>query len=127
MKHNFCNIISALKNGYLAKKRSIIHVNTNKNKALLDFIWDEGYIYGYRTEGNSLEIFLKYSNTSRKPSLTNIHAISKPGKRLYYSSKQLWKFKNTNKTLIISTSKGLKSLEGCKKSNLGGELLVGLS
>ena len=126
MKHNFWNLIACLKNGAIAKKPIVLHINKKFSKELLTLLWEEGYILGFsenKTDKNKINIFLKYDSKKRS-SIKNISPISKPGKRVYCSVKNFWKLSSCNKLIIISTTKGLKSLEFCKKNNLGGELLL---
>ena len=125
MKHNFWNLIACLKNGSLAKKASITHVNKKLNKKLLTILWDKGYIAGYQlNKKTTIKVFLKYTTNTRKPAFKKIYTISKPGKRIYYSAAQLWKMNSTNSFLILSTNKGLKSIDECRKLKIGGEPLI---
>lgn len=129
MKHHFWNLIACLKNGGIAKKHTVTHVNKNLSKDLLTLLWEEGYITGFsedKTEKTKLKIFLKY-DAKKKPSIKSIDPISKPGKRVYSSVDSLWKIQSNNKLIVISTNKGLKSLNFCKKHNLGGEVLLAVS
>ena len=71
------------------------------------------------THPKTLQIFLKYNNS--KPAINSFKVLSKPGKKVYYSVKQLWKIDSNNGLIIISTNKGLLTLAGCKKLNIGGE------
>lgn len=127
MKHNFYNLLACLKNGSIAKKHTVKHVEKKLSKELLTLLWEEGYIAGFNINYNSsyknIKIFLKYSQ-NLNPCISNIIAISKPGKKVYCSAKNLWKLNSSNQLLVISTNKGLKSLEFCKKNNLGGEILL---
>ena len=115
-----------IKNGQLAK-RSYVHQKRKKLCELfLNILWTEGFIVGYKVEGKNqenLKIFLKYIEDG-KPSINNIKVLSKPGRRVSYSLKQIWKL-DSNKTLIIfSTNQGLKTLSECRKLQLGGEPLI---
>lgn len=113
-----------IKNGLLAK-RSYVHQQKKRLcESVLNILWNEGFIVGYKIEKkDSLKIFLKYVENG-KPSINNIKVISKPGRRIHYSLKQIWKI-DSNKTLIIfSTNKGLKTISECKKLRLGGEPLI---
>lgn len=115
-----------IKNGQLAK-RSYIHQKKKKLCELfLNILWTEGFIIGYKIEGEnqkSLKIFLKYIENG-KPSINNIKAISKPGRRISYSLKQIWKIDSSKTLIIFSTNQGLKTLSECKKLQLGGEPIV---
>lgn len=124
MKNNFWNMIANIKNGQLAK-RSYVHQKKKKLcELLLKILWNEGFIVGYKIEDKeNLKIFLKYVENG-KPSINNIKVISKPGRRIYYSSKQIWKLDSSKTLIIFSTNQGLKTLSECKKQNIGGEPLV---
>ena len=95
----------------------------------LKILWDEGFISGYRIcskNNEKIEIFLKYKNNGQ-PVINSIKTISKPSRRIYYSSKQIWKIDSNKNFIIFSTNKGLKSITQCKKSNLGGEPFFSLN
>jgi small subunit ribosomal protein S8 len=112
-----------IKNGQTAKKSIIIQTRKNICEHFLKLLWDEGFISGYRIslENNKkLEIFLKYQKNGN-PTINSIKTVSKPGKRVYYSAKQIWKIDSSKLFIIFSTNKGLKSITQCKKFKLGGE------
>ena len=115
-----------IKNGQLAK-RSYIHQKRKKLCELfLNILWTEGFIIGYKIEGKnqeSLKIFLKYIGNG-KPSINNIKVLSKPGRRISYSLKQIWKIDSSKTLIIFSTNQGLKTLSECKKLQLGGEPII---
>lgn len=93
-------------------------------ESFLNVLWDEGYISGYTIDkqNDNLIIFLKYHNN--KPVIKKIKCISKPGSRIFYTIKQLWKIDSSKNFLILSTNKGLKTLNECKKLNIGGEPFI---
>ena len=116
-------MFSNIKNGQLAKKSVIIQRRKNICESFLKILWDEGFISGYKVSElnpNQLEIFLKYTHLG-DPAIRSIKFISKPGKRVYYSVKQIWKIKSSKAFIIFSTNKGLKSIDQCKKEKIGGE------
>jgi small subunit ribosomal protein S8 len=108
------------------RKSFILQKQKKICKSFLNILWDEGYILGYKiyqNNSNTIKIFLKY-NQEGKPVINSLKLISKPGQRINYSIKQIWKI-NSNKIFIIfSTNKGLLSIIDCKKLNIGGEPLV---
>lgn len=119
-------MIANIKNGQIAKKSLVMGSKKNICEALLKILWDEGYISGYRTSTHNaykFEIFLKYTKTGT-PVINSFKPVSKPGHRIYYSAKQIWKLTSRKTLIIFSTNKGLKSITECKKNRLGGEPLV---
>ena len=125
MSFNLNNMFIKLKNAQLVKKPFITHKKQKLCIKFLNVLWDEGYILGYKTSNlnsNQFEIFLKYNQNA--PSIINIQSISKPGKRVYLSAKQLWKIDSNMGLVIVSTSSGVLPIDECKRLNIGGEPFV---
>jgi len=115
-----------IKNGQMAKKSIIIGPKKNICESFLKILWNEGFINGYKVSSQNnkdLNIFLKY-NKNGKPAINSLKFLSKPGQRIYYSSKQIWKLDSSKTFIIFSTNKGLKSINECKKNKIGGEPLL---
>jgi small subunit ribosomal protein S8 len=87
---------------------------------------EEGFIENYEVieEGKFkvIKITLKY-DSNRKPVITKLERISKPGLRTYSKSKNLEKVLGGLGISIVSTSKGLMTDRRARKENLGGEVL----
>ena len=104
--------------------RLVFQPKTKLTIALLNILWNEGFILGYKVSYLNLEflkVFLKYKEN--KPVINSIKLISKPGRRLYYKVSQLWKLDSKKKLFILSTSKGLMTIHECKKTRIGGQPL----
>lgn len=115
-----------IKNGQMAKKSVILESKKNICESFLKILWDEGFISGYRIfvlNDKKIEIFLKYTRTG-KPVINSLKCLSKPGKRMCYSAKQIWKLDSSKTFIIFSTNQGLKTINQCKKNRLGGEPLA---
>ena len=121
MKGYLYNLISKIKNGQIVRKAFIFHENVKTCRRLLDILWDEGFILGYTSlsDSNKLKIYLKYKDGN--PVINNIKVISKPSLRVYYSVRQLSRIEAF---LILTTSKGLKTILECKRKNIGGEPII---
>lgn len=115
-------MLATIQNSQTVKKSFIIQRKTKVSEAFLNILWDEGYILGYKNSQNKLKVFLKYVNGTS--AIQSLNMTSKSGKKVFYSVKQIWKIKFNQSLLIVSTSKGLKSVSNCKKSNIGGESLI---
>ena len=87
---------------------------------------EEGFIadYAVKEEGNFkvITITLKY-DMNRKPVITKLERISKPGLRHYSKAKKLQKVLGGLGVAIISTPKGLLTDRKARKENVGGEIL----
>jgi len=115
-------MFAAIKNGQMAKRAYIYFPKKKNCENYLQVLWDEGFILGYLIKDNKIKILLKYF--AEKPVINSLSFISKPGKRIFYSIKQIWKIDSGRHFIIFSTNKGLKTLIDCKKQNLGGEPIV---
>lgn len=117
-------MFAAIKNGLICKKLSIKIPKKNICESFLKILWTEGYILGYSIDkkNNQIKIYFKY--TSDRPAINSINLISKPGRKIYYSLKQIWKIDSNKVFIIFSTNQGLKSIVDCKKLKIGGEPIL---
>ena len=92
---------------------------------MLEVLKAEGYIRGYSVterEGRSeLDIELKYFDG--EPVIREIERISKPGRRVYTSVKNLPRINNGLGVAIVSTPKGVMADHDARDANVGGEIL----
>ena len=66
---------------------------------------------------------MKYEGKSREPIIRNLERISKPGLRVYASSKKLPVVLNNLGIAIMSTSKGVMTNLKARELKIGGEIL----
>ena len=93
---------------------------------VLEVLQQEGYIRGYtRTDHKAgiseLEIELKYTNG--QPAIREIERVSKPGRRVYASVKNLPRVNNGLGISVLSTPKGIMADHDARDANVGGEVL----
>ncbi len=85
----------------------------------------EGYIRGYSSieqAGQSeFEIELKYYDG--EPVIREIKRISRPGRRVYASVRNLPRINDGLGVAILSTPKGVMSDNDARENNVGGEVL----
>ena len=115
-------MLANIKNGILAKRKFIFQQRKKNCEPLLKILHKEGFILGYKIKADKIKIFLKYKK--QQSNINSIKIISKPGRRIYYSIKQIWKLNSNKYFIILSTNKGLKSITECKKLKIGGEPIL---
>ena len=116
-------MVANIKNGLILKKACVLQKRKKVCEYYLNFLWDEGYILGYdNSDVNYIKIFLKYVDD--EPVIKSIKVVSKPGHRIFYTVKQIWKIESTKNFMVFSTSRGVMSLLDCKKHNVGGEAVL---
>lgn len=116
-----------LKNGSQSYNKEVIVTKTKQNIKLLNCLYKEGYIIGYKFSKQNMEdivVFLKYIDY--KPLIKNISFISKPNKEVFCSLKELSKQNDNNILYILLTTKGYMSISEAKLNNMGGQLILKL-
>jgi len=125
MSDPIADMLTRIRNAQLAKKESVIMPNSRIKKAIAAVLKDEGYIENFNVvEENikiNLEIKLKYHSGSSV--IEKISRVSKPGLRIYKSSKNLPNVMNGLGVAIVSTSKGVMTQRKAQMLGVGGELL----
>src|SRR6516225_8165716 len=76
---------------------------------------------GSRMRGSELEIELKYFDG--EPVIREIERVSKPGRRVYASVKNLPRVNNGLGISVLSTPKGIMADHSARDANVGGEVL----
>lgn len=111
-----------------AQLRGRDHVRTPASKLrarVLDVLIEEGFIRAYaevESDGKKeLDIQLKYFEGS--PVISEIARVSKPGRRVYSSIRDLKLVRNGLGVSILSTPKGVMSDAAARAQNVGGEVL----
>ncbi|MFC7702999.1 30S ribosomal protein S8 [Plastorhodobacter daqingensis] len=120
------DMLTRIRNAQLRGK-STVRTPASKLRAwVLDVLGEEGYIRGYErvTSDNGhaeLEISLKYYDGA--PVIREIKRVSKPGRRVYMSVKDIPSVRNGLGVSIVSTPKGVMSDAAARTANVGGEVL----
>lgn len=122
------DLVIRIKNGYMAGKPNIEVKVTNSTLEVLKKLVATGYITSYEvTEDGAkrtADVTLKYENG--KPVFTDVKIVSKPGQRVYVSSKEIPTVLNGLGMCVISTNGGIMTGKEARKANAGGELLFNI-
>lgn len=125
-----------IKNGYLSFKTEVILPYSKLIKSICEVLKKEGYIDSYQETASlknekikQLLVTLRYeaesATTSRKkPALSQVKRVSKPGLRVYKSKKLLPYVLNGLGVAIISTPRGVMTDKQARKEGIGGEILA---
>ena len=120
------DLITRIRNAQARNKSKVSTPGSSLRVRILDVLKSEGYIRGYasvqHSDGRSeLEIELKYFDGA--PVIREIERISKPGRRVYTSVKNLPRINNGLGVAIVSTPKGVMADHAARDANVGGEIL----
>ena len=119
------DLITRIRNAQMRHKSKVSTPGSNLRSRVLEVLKSEGYIRGYASvekDGRSeLEIELKYFEGA--PVIKEIERVSKPGRRVYASVKNLPRINNGLGVAILSTPKGVMADHDARDANVGGEVL----
>jgi len=115
-----------IKNGYLARKKKITVPTSKVKESIARLLSKEGYLgkIEFKKESeNKINMIVELLYPDKKPKITEVFRLSKPGRRLYVKSVHIPKILGGFGEVIISTSKGFMTGKEARKKNLGGELI----
>ena len=119
------DMLTRIRNAQMRKKSKVVSPASRLRERVLDVLQAEGYIRGYsqlELDGKSeLEIELKYYDG--EPVIREIVRVSRPGRRVYASVKNIPRVSNGLGVSILSTPKGVMSDSEARDQNVGGEVL----
>lgn len=116
------DLLIRIKNGYMARLKEVNSPYSKLSTSICQLLKEEEFIEGFEKGERDIKITLKYEN--RKPVLTNVKRISKPGKRVYKGSKLIPRVYNGLGCAVISTPKGIMSDKKARKEGVGGEVMA---
>ena len=126
MSDTLGDMLTRIRNGQTTNKKIVDAPASRFRKNVLEVLKREGFIRNFEEKQmrpgiNFFEIELKYYNG--KPVISEIKRVSKPGRRVYSSIKNLQKSYNGLGISILSTPRGVMSDNEAREANVGGEVL----
>ena len=126
MSDTLGDMLTRIRNGQTTNKKVVDAPASRFRKNVLEVLKREGFIRNFEEKEmrpwiNFFEIELKYYNG--KPVISEIKRVSKPGRRVYSSIKNLQKTYNGLGISILSTPRGVMSDNEAREANVGGEVL----
>ena len=126
MSDTLGDMLTRIRNGQTTNKKVVDAPASRFRKNVLEVLKREGFIRNFEEKEmrpgiNFFQIELKYYNG--KPVITEIKRVSKPGRRVYSSIKNLQKTYNGLGISILSTPRGVMSDNEAREANVGGEVL----
>lgn len=121
------DMLTRIRNATMVKHQIVQIPATKMSLAIASILKEEGFIEDFESYTENkfkyLLISLKYIGKSRKPVISKIKRISKPGLRIYSNSKELPRVLDNLGIAIVSTSKGVMTNLKARDLGIGGEVL----
>ena len=112
------------------KRHDVVEVPSSKIKlALAGIFKQEGFIrdfhtMDYKNQGKIL-INLKYVG-DKVPTIVGLQRVSKPGRRMYLSYKDIKPYLSGTGVTVFSTPKGILTDQAAREQKVGGEVLFNI-
>jgi small subunit ribosomal protein S8 len=124
MTDSVSDFLTRLRNASRAGLAECIAPHSTLKESLALILKNEGFVSsvsnGTDVNGHkTVVVKMKYVDNS--PAFTNLSRVSTPGRRLYVGYSDIPRVLNGLGIAILSTSKGLKKDNDCRREKLGGE------
>lgn len=125
MTDPIADMLTRIRNGLAARHTRVIIPASKMKIAIARILKEEGYIADYSVNldppQGTITIALRY--VDRRPVLTQLKRVSKPGLRVYTRRDAIPRVRGGLGTAIISTPQGLMTGRQAYQQGLGGEVV----
>jgi small subunit ribosomal protein S8 len=120
------DFIVTLKNAGAINKASVSVPYSTFKLAIAEKLKEAGFVADVEKKGKkvrkNLDVTLKY-DTAGQHAISGVKRISKPGRRLYKTMREIIPVRYGHGALILSTPKGVLTDKEARKAKVGGEAL----
>jgi small subunit ribosomal protein S8 len=121
------DLLTRIRNGLIADHDDVEMPASTFKAEIARILTEQGYVEDYAVEparvGRLLRVRLKYTE-DRKPVISGLERLSKPGRRRYVNADEVPKVFGGMGTAIISTSRGVMTGHEARRAGIGGELVA---
>ena len=127
MTDPIADMLTRIRNANRMKFRSVNARLSRMNLEIVKVLKRTGYISGFDVKKDAnkkdvLKIYLKYTDTKQRV-IQDLQRVSRPGRRIYVSSKKIPKVYNGFGVAIVSTPRGIMTDKEARQQNVGGEIV----
>lgn len=119
------DMLTRIRNAIAVQKTEVSMPHSTIKQKVAEVLVKDGFLR--KVESNGKEGFKKLvvtiNDQDANAKITEIHRLSKPGRRLYAAAKEIPTVKYGRGIVVVSTSKGIMDGATAKKAGLGGELI----
>ncbi|WDR05958.1 30S ribosomal protein S8 [Devosia rhodophyticola] len=120
------DMLTRIRNAQMRHKNSVSTPASTLRGRVLDVLQSEGFIRGYsetKFENGAAEYEIELKYAENDPVIRTIERVSRPGRRVYASVRNIPQVANGLGVSILSTPKGVMADHEAKAANVGGEVL----
>ena len=125
MTDPIADMLTRIRNGYLAGHQQVLVPHSNLKLKLAEKLQQLGYLNAVELSSEKLaqQITLTLKYQDKLPVISSIKRISKPGRRVYTKSHGIKPVLSGFGATIITTSQGIFTDKEAKQKGLGGEII----
>lgn len=120
------DFITRIQNAGAVRKQTISVPYSRLRHAIADKLVERGFLVSAEKQGKkvkkTLEVALRY-NADGTAFVRGVKRVSKPGRRLYVKSSEIFPVKFGKGLLVLSTPAGILAGDEARKQKVGGEQL----
>jgi len=120
------DMLTRIRNGYLVRKKTVEVPYSQIKEEMAKILMKEKFLAKTEVQGEKpaeKKIVCQLKYEGKKPALTDIKRISKPGLRFYAKANKIPPVRLGFGISIVSTPAGLMTDREARKKNLGGEVI----
>jgi small subunit ribosomal protein S8 len=123
------DMLTRIRNALMAGKTNVLVPRSKIKVEIARILKEEGFIEDYALGEEApvpmINITLKYygARRQRRPVITNLTRVSKPGRRVYRSRTDLPRVLSGTGIAILTTPKGVMTAAQARREHVGGEVL----
>ena len=119
------DMLTRIRNAIAVRKNEVVLPHSKVKESVAQLLKESGFIADLSvtdaTVGKSMKIVINSEDDNAH--ITEIVRLSKPGRRVYYASRDIPTVKRGRGVVIVSTSKGMMLGDKAKQLGIGGELI----
>lgn len=120
------DMLTRIRNAQMRSRDNVSTPASTLRGRVLDVLQSEGFIRGYtesKFDNGSSEFSIELKYADNTPVIREIQRVSRPGRRVYASVKNIPSVAGGLGVSIISTPKGVMADHEARSQNVGGEVL----
>lgn len=122
-------MLTRIRNAAMVGHNSVAVKHSRMTERVAEILKEEGFLDGYQVIENdgkrALNLTIRYSGErrARKPAVSDLKRVSKPGKRVYCAKGDIPRVLSGMGIAILSTPKGVMTGSAARRLGVGGEVI----
>jgi small subunit ribosomal protein S8 len=124
------DMLTRIRNGIKARQQRVEMPSSSLKVEIARILKEEGYISNFKAseEGKKkvLRVTLRY-DTSGESVISSLERVSKPGRRVYVTVREIPRVMGGLGVSILTTPRGVMTGKSARKAGVGGEVLCSVT